>query len=58
MKNVIKDLNLHAAPGSDGLTKYFYFKFFDTIGELITEVDQAILLTKWYLHQNLINQIP
>ena len=34
--------NLHAAPGSDGLTSFFYQQCWDVIGDSLTEVIQAI----------------
>ena len=34
--------NLHAAPGTDGLTSYFYKECFDIIGDSLTEVASAV----------------
>ena len=34
--------HLHAAPGTDGLTSYFYHKCFDIIGDSLTEVVIAV----------------
>ena len=42
----LKNSNFHAAPGCDGITSYFYYKMFDEIGEILTEVIQAIFQTK------------
>ena len=39
---VIKKANLHAAPGTDGITNYFYLKFFDVIGEHLSQVIKEI----------------
>ena len=39
---VIKTGNQHAAPGTDGLTSYFYHCCWDIMGDFITEVAQAI----------------
>ena len=36
--SVLKESNLHSAPGTDGITNYFYLKMFDTIGEALTRV--------------------
>ena len=38
----ISESNLHAAPGTDGLTNYFYKQSFDTVGESLTEVVTAV----------------
>ena len=43
--DVLKTLsnsNLHAAPGTDGLTSYFYKHCFDMMGEPLTEVVSAV----------------
>ena len=34
----ISESNVHAAPGTDGLTNYFYKKCFHIVGEALTEV--------------------
>ena len=39
---VIKKSNLLAAPGTDGITNYFYLKFFDVIGEHLSQVVKEI----------------
>ena len=36
--NTISESNVHAAPGTDGLTNYFYKKCFHLVGEALTEV--------------------
>ena len=38
----ISESNLHAAPGNDGLTNYFYKKCFHIIGDALTEVVAAV----------------
>ena len=38
----LSDSNLHAAPGTDGLTSYFYKQCFDVMGEPLTEVVSAV----------------
>ena len=40
-KSVFKS-NLHAAPGTDGLTSYFYSSCWDTVGDALTDVVQDI----------------
>ena len=42
VKNSVSTSNLHAAPGTDGLTSYFYHHCWDTLGDALTEVVQAI----------------
>ena len=42
VKEVLDKSNLHAAPGSDGITSYLYHECWDTLGEPLTEVMQAI----------------
>ena len=42
VKLSVAKANLQAAPGTDGITTYFYHKCWDTIGDAITEVTQAI----------------
>ena len=42
VKKSIDTSNLHAAPGTDGLTTYFYHQCWDIIGDSITDVTQAI----------------
>ena len=42
IKTVLQALNSHAAPGSDGLTNYFYLKCFHIIGDTLVDVIQAI----------------
>ena len=34
--------NLHAAPGSDGITSFLYKECWETLGDSLTEVVQAI----------------
>ena len=45
-KNEVKEsvwsANLHAAPGTDGLTTFFYYHCWDTMGDALTDVVQAI----------------
>ena len=36
------DANLHAAPGSDGITSFLYKECWDTLGDSLTEVVQAV----------------
>ena len=38
VKNSISNSNLHAAPGTDGLTSFFYNHCWDIIGDALTEV--------------------
>ena len=38
----LRTANLHAAPGSDGLTSFFYQQCWDMIGDSLTDVIQAI----------------
>ena len=38
IKKVIQSSNHHAAPGSVGITNYFYHKLFDIIGDTLVEV--------------------
>ena len=42
VKNSVTSSNLHAAPGTDGLTSFFYHSCWDIIGDSLTEVVQAI----------------
>ena len=42
IKQILQASNHHAAPGSDGLTSYFYPKCFDIMGDTLTEVVQNI----------------
>ena len=42
VKNSVSNSNLHAAPGTDGLTSYFYNFCWDTVGDALTEVVQAV----------------
>ena len=42
VKEVIENSNLHAAPGSDGITSYLYKVCWDILGYHLTEVMQAI----------------
>ena len=41
--NTLSNSNLHAAPGTDGLTSFFYKHCFDVMGESLTEVVCAVL---------------
>ena len=41
VKNSVSTSNLHAAPGTDGLTSYLYHHCWDTLGDALTEVVQA-----------------
>jgi len=36
--SILKSSNLHAAPGTDGITSYFYLKMFDKVEEPLTDV--------------------
>ena len=38
----IGESNLHVAPGTDGLTSYFYKKSFETVGDPLTEVVNSV----------------
>ena len=38
IKEIIKASNHHAAPGSDGITNYFYHKMLNVIGESLVKV--------------------
>ena len=42
VKESVWSSNLHAAPGNDGLTSFVYYYCWDTLGEALTEVVQAI----------------
>ena len=42
VKEVVSASNLNAAPGSDGITSLLYNVCWDTIGDPLTEVMQAI----------------
>ena len=42
VKEVLSSSNLHAAPGSDGITSYMYNECWDVLGDSLTEVMQAI----------------
>ena len=42
VKRSVWSSNLHAAPGSDGLTTFFYQQCWDVMGDSLTEVSQAI----------------
>ena len=42
VRKVLQSSNLHAAPGSDGPTNYFYLKCFNTIGDTLVEELQTI----------------
>ena len=42
VKKSVSNSNLHAAPGTDGLTSYFYHHSWDTVGDALTEVVQEI----------------
>ena len=42
VKKVLQASNLHAAPGSDGLTNYFYLKCFNIIGDTLVNVIYTI----------------
>ena len=41
-KNSVSKSKLHAAPGTDGLTSYFYNFCWDTVGDALTEVVQPV----------------
>ena len=43
VKEVLSYSNLHAAPGSDGITSYMYNECWDVLGDSLTEVMQATL---------------
>ena len=38
----LESSNIHAAPGTDGLTSHFYKECFDTMGDALTEVANAV----------------
>ena len=38
----VSESNLHAAPGTDGLTSYFYKQCFNVIGDPLTDVVKAV----------------
>ena len=40
--DILKDSNLHAAPGNDCITSYFYYKLFDIIGSTLTRIVQHL----------------
>ena len=42
VKDTLNHANLHAAPGSDGLTSYLYHECWDLLGDSLTEVAKAI----------------
>ena len=42
VEETLNEANLHAAPGSDGLTSFLYKEFWDTLGDSLTEVTQAV----------------
>ena len=42
VKKSVWTANLHAAPGTDGLTSYLYYTCWDILGEPLTEMVQAI----------------
>ena len=42
VKETLLDSNLHAAPGTDGLTSFFYKECFNIIGDPLTEVVSAV----------------
>ena len=55
--------NLHAAPGTVGITSYFYKHCFHIVGGPLTEVVSAVFSglkeqTRWYLAPNLRRQAP
>ena len=40
--SVLKESNLHSAPGTDGITNYFYLQMFEVIGDSLTRVIREI----------------
>ena len=44
VKSVLSKANQHAAPGTDGLTAFFYNQCFHVIDEALTEVVEAVFL--------------
>ena len=42
VKDILSEANLHAAPGSDGITSFLYKECWDTLGDSLTEVVQAV----------------
>ena len=42
VKETLSASNFHVAPGTDGLTNYFYKQCFDIVGDALTEVVAAI----------------
>ena len=46
VKDTVTDSNLHAAPGTDGITSFFYKECWDVMGEPLTEVMQEVFQCK------------
>ena len=42
MKESISTSNLHAAPGTDGITSYLYHECFEILGDALTDVAKAV----------------
>ena len=42
VKESVWSANLHAAPGTDGLTTFLYYHCWDILGDALTDVVQAI----------------
>ena len=42
VKKSVSSSNLHAAPGTDGLTSFFYHSCWNTVGDALTEVVQEV----------------
>ena len=46
IKKILQKSNHHSAPGSNGITYYFYYKLFHIIGDTLVNVLQLILNMK------------
>ena len=42
VEETLSEANLHAAPGSDGITSFLYKECWDLLGDSLTEVVQAV----------------
>ena len=42
VKDTLSKANLHAAPGSDGITSFLYYECWEMLGDSLTEVAQAV----------------
>ena len=41
VRKTLADSNLHSAPGTDGISSYFYKVFWNSVGDALTEIAQA-----------------